>query len=277
MQGLLLTRVRRPGRSSLIPSPPWYYSGDLLTVEYRTDPARVAELLPAPLEPGHRGSRCGRPDLGRLAVLLVLARGAARPGALAVQGGLRRRALLLPGPDVLPLRLHLGRQGLRHRPRHAPGLPEEARLDVADPAAPVRRRAHRRSGPAARSVPRSPPATGASPTPCSRCARSRRPTASSTATRWRTTGSSRASPARGGRLRRADRVRCEPSSPAGPAWTGDVELRLFDSPTEELSPPDGRRDHRRLLPAGGCGLERRAEPAAADGLSRAGGVGDHGH
>ena len=38
------------GQSSLIPSPPWYYSGDLLTVEYRTDPARVAELLPAPLE-----------------------------------------------------------------------------------------------------------------------------------------------------------------------------------------------------------------------------------
>lgn len=28
---------------------PWHYSGDLLTVEYRTDPARVAELLPAPL------------------------------------------------------------------------------------------------------------------------------------------------------------------------------------------------------------------------------------
>jgi acetoacetate decarboxylase len=39
------------GRSSLIPSPPWYYSGDLLTVEFRTDPGRVAELLPAPLEP----------------------------------------------------------------------------------------------------------------------------------------------------------------------------------------------------------------------------------
>lgn len=39
------------GRASLIPAPPWYYSGDLLTVEYRTDPARVAELLPAPLEP----------------------------------------------------------------------------------------------------------------------------------------------------------------------------------------------------------------------------------
>lgn len=38
------------GGSGIIPSPPWFYSGDLLTVEYRTDPARVAELLPAPLE-----------------------------------------------------------------------------------------------------------------------------------------------------------------------------------------------------------------------------------
>ncbi|MER5221872.1 acetoacetate decarboxylase family protein [Streptomyces flaveus] len=38
------------GSSSLIPSPPWLYSGDLLTVEYRTDPARVRELLPEPLE-----------------------------------------------------------------------------------------------------------------------------------------------------------------------------------------------------------------------------------
>jgi acetoacetate decarboxylase len=38
------------GRSSLIPDPPWRYSGDLLTVEYRTDPARVRELLPEPLE-----------------------------------------------------------------------------------------------------------------------------------------------------------------------------------------------------------------------------------
>ncbi|TDC11043.1 acetoacetate decarboxylase [Nonomuraea longispora] len=38
------------GRSSLIPAPPWHYSGDMLTVEYRTDPARVRELLPEPLE-----------------------------------------------------------------------------------------------------------------------------------------------------------------------------------------------------------------------------------
>jgi acetoacetate decarboxylase len=38
------------GRSALVPPPPWLYSGDLLTIEYRTDPARVAALLPEPLE-----------------------------------------------------------------------------------------------------------------------------------------------------------------------------------------------------------------------------------
>jgi acetoacetate decarboxylase len=35
------------GRSSLLPAPPWHYSGDMLTVEYRT----VADLLPRPLAP----------------------------------------------------------------------------------------------------------------------------------------------------------------------------------------------------------------------------------
>ena len=38
------------GRSTLIPSPPWYYSGDLLTVEYRTSPERVRALLPGDLD-----------------------------------------------------------------------------------------------------------------------------------------------------------------------------------------------------------------------------------
>ena len=33
----------------MLPPPPWHYSGDLLTVEYRTDPEAVASLLPAPL------------------------------------------------------------------------------------------------------------------------------------------------------------------------------------------------------------------------------------
>ena len=50
VQGFFYPRTAG-GSASLIPSPPWYYSGDLLTVEYRTDPARVAELLPPPLSP----------------------------------------------------------------------------------------------------------------------------------------------------------------------------------------------------------------------------------
>ncbi len=49
MEGFFYPRTAT-GRSSLIPAPPWSYSGDLLTVEYRSDPARVAELLPAPLD-----------------------------------------------------------------------------------------------------------------------------------------------------------------------------------------------------------------------------------
>jgi acetoacetate decarboxylase len=49
LNGFLYPRTET-GRSSLIPTPPWQYSGDLLTVEYRTDPAKVRALLPDPLE-----------------------------------------------------------------------------------------------------------------------------------------------------------------------------------------------------------------------------------
>jgi hypothetical protein len=38
------------GRTALIPNPPWFYSGDLLTVEYRTDVENVRALLPADVE-----------------------------------------------------------------------------------------------------------------------------------------------------------------------------------------------------------------------------------
>ena len=34
------------GRASIVPAPPWHYSGDVLTIEYRADPANVAALLP---------------------------------------------------------------------------------------------------------------------------------------------------------------------------------------------------------------------------------------
>lgn len=50
MEGFLFPRTAE-GRSSLIPPPPWHYSGEMLTVEFRTDPERVAALLPDGLEP----------------------------------------------------------------------------------------------------------------------------------------------------------------------------------------------------------------------------------
>ncbi|HSJ84840.1 MAG TPA: acetoacetate decarboxylase family protein [Acidimicrobiia bacterium] len=50
MSGFLFPRTPS-GRSSLLPPPPWHYSGEMLTVEYRADPARVAELLPEGVDP----------------------------------------------------------------------------------------------------------------------------------------------------------------------------------------------------------------------------------
>ena len=48
LQGFFHPRTSS-GRASLLPPPPWFYSGDLLTIEYRVNPDRVAELLPEPL------------------------------------------------------------------------------------------------------------------------------------------------------------------------------------------------------------------------------------
>ncbi len=39
------------GEASIVVSPPWHYSGDVLTIEYRTDPASVAGLLPSGVDP----------------------------------------------------------------------------------------------------------------------------------------------------------------------------------------------------------------------------------
>jgi len=50
LNGFLFPRSAT-GRASILRPPPWHYSGDLLTIEYRTDPAAVAELLPEELEP----------------------------------------------------------------------------------------------------------------------------------------------------------------------------------------------------------------------------------
>src|SRR5438128_9362637 len=39
------------GRASIIPAPPWHYSGDVLTLEYRAAPGAVAAWLPPGLDP----------------------------------------------------------------------------------------------------------------------------------------------------------------------------------------------------------------------------------
>ena len=40
MKGLFYPRTQT-GRASIVPPPPWHYSGELLTFEYRTDPRAV--------------------------------------------------------------------------------------------------------------------------------------------------------------------------------------------------------------------------------------------
>ncbi len=50
MNGFLFPRTAA-GESSLLPPPPWHYSGEMLTVEYRTEPDNIRALLPAGLEP----------------------------------------------------------------------------------------------------------------------------------------------------------------------------------------------------------------------------------
>ena len=52
MRGLPFPRTTT-GRASLLPPPPWHYSGDLLTVEYRTDPSAIAALLPEDVSLAH--------------------------------------------------------------------------------------------------------------------------------------------------------------------------------------------------------------------------------
>jgi len=49
--GYSLPRTRT-GRSSLVPPPPWHYSGDFLIVEYRCDPDAARAYLPPELAPG---------------------------------------------------------------------------------------------------------------------------------------------------------------------------------------------------------------------------------
>ena len=67
LNGLMYPRTPT-GAGSILPSPPWHYSGEMMTIEFRTDPANVAELLPARSTRGRRSGSGGH-HLGRLAKL----------------------------------------------------------------------------------------------------------------------------------------------------------------------------------------------------------------
>ena len=49
VKGFMFPRTAT-GQASLLPNTPWHYSGAMLTLEYRTDPDAVAELLPEGIE-----------------------------------------------------------------------------------------------------------------------------------------------------------------------------------------------------------------------------------
>src|SRR6188472_4817549 len=55
--------LTRTGASSLVPPPPWHYSGDFLIVEYRCDPDAARTFLPPELDAGA--------DLGAAAAIFV--------------------------------------------------------------------------------------------------------------------------------------------------------------------------------------------------------------
>ena len=133
LKGFMVPRTPE-GRSSIVPPPPWHYSGDVLTIEYRAEPARVAALLARWRRPRRGGSRRRGDHLGRLAVVRRVAGRAPRSRPLPVQGVFRRRPVQMERRALLALRLHLGGQGLRARPGLVPGLSEEARVDLDDPA-----------------------------------------------------------------------------------------------------------------------------------------------
>jgi hypothetical protein len=67
------------GAASILPPTPWHYSGDLLTVEYRTDPANVRAVLPPDVELARDDE-----DPGAVAFVLLLVTMAAMTIGIAV-------------------------------------------------------------------------------------------------------------------------------------------------------------------------------------------------
>ena len=156
------------GRSALIPNPPWFYSGDLLTVEYRTDVEKVRALLPADVE-------LAAEDPGAVAFIWADWQSCSDGGEelLDPARSQYKEAFAVvrcqfEGVTYSRCVADLGHHRLRDRPRRPPGLPEEARLDPPDPADAVRQAAPRGSRRAAGSAPRSRRTTTGWPRPSSR-------------------------------------------------------------------------------------------------------------
>ena len=142
LKGYTIPRTAE-GRASLVPPPPWHYVGNFLVVDFWADPDAAVALLPAGLEPHEDPGRCsavvaewqGFSESGD--ELVDPSRSQYREAYVVVNA-------MLDGEEVDDLPVLLGRPGLRARPRLDPGVPEEARLGLAD--ADVRPRHARRPG-----------------------------------------------------------------------------------------------------------------------------------
>jgi acetoacetate decarboxylase len=122
------------GRASLLPPPPWHYSGDLLTVEYRTSPDNVRALLPPDVDLANDDE-----DPGAVAFIWADWQSCGDDGAELVDPvrsqyprSVRGGALSLRRHALQSLCLYLGGQGLRSGSRLHPGLPQKNRLNSSN-------------------------------------------------------------------------------------------------------------------------------------------------
>ena len=265
VQGFFYPRTAT-GRSSLIPAPPWSYSGDLLTVEYRTDPARVAELLPAPLE-------LAEADPGAVAIiwadwqscsstreeLLDPIRSQYKEAFVVVrcsfEGQTYSRCVYIwvDKDFAIGRGIHQGypkKLGSIWQTRPHPFAHAAPQIAAGGVFGATLAAGDRRLAEAVLTLRAESETNGFVNGHPMAHHRVYPGIESGSADAYGELISSGASQFAG-----------------GTAWTGDVELKLFASPTEELDRLRGRGAHRRLLPPGRRGLGRRAHPRKAHDLT----------